>query len=302
MPVSVVKRDGTIQKSRVKELFVFDGLGKVKVQEVQAGDICAFTGIEGFEIGDTVADFENPEGMPNMHIDEPTMSMLFTINNSPFYAKEGKFVTSRHIKERLEKELEKNLALRLGETGSADSFMVFGRGVLHFERDGMVGLPDLARHLGVGVGGLEEALFRTCPEGHGHQDSEQRAAHRAPREQLIGRHALPVAFELHDTSVQHQQRDGLVLAGPFRRSVECGRIDAELPGRCARKELARRALDGGDRLVEPLGPFRGVGQLHDREHALPERPVGRHHADFEVLQLAFAFEQTMPPLWPSIAG
>jgi GTP-binding protein len=131
MPVSVVKRNGTIQKSRIKELFVFDGLGKIKVTEVEAGDICAFTGIEGFEIGDTVADFENPEGLPTMTIDEPTMSMLFTINNSPFFGKDGKYVTSRHLRDRLYKELEKNLAMRIEETGSPDSYLVFGRGILH---------------------------------------------------------------------------------------------------------------------------------------------------------------------------
>lgn len=131
MPVSVVKRDGRVLKSRVKELFVFDGLGKVKVTEVNAGDICAFTGIEGFEIGDTIADFENPEGLPNISIDEPTMSMLFTINNSPFFGKDGKYVTSRHLRDRLMKELEKNLALRVEETGSPDSYLVYGRGILH---------------------------------------------------------------------------------------------------------------------------------------------------------------------------
>ncbi|MBI2720968.1 MAG: translational GTPase TypA [Bacteroidetes bacterium] len=131
MPVSVVKRDGRIQKSRIKELYIFDGLGKVKVTEVETGDICAFTGIEGFEIGDTVADFDAPEGMPLMHIDEPTMSMLFTINNSPFFGKDGKYVTSRHLRDRLYKELEKNLAMRVEETGSPDSYLVFGRGILH---------------------------------------------------------------------------------------------------------------------------------------------------------------------------
>jgi GTP-binding protein len=131
MPVSVVKRNGNIQKSRIKELYIFDGLGKVKVSEVETGDICAFTGIEGFEIGDTVADFENPEGMPTMNIDEPTMSMLFTINNSPFFGKDGKYVTSRHLRDRLFKELEKNLAMRVEETNSPDSYLVFGRGILH---------------------------------------------------------------------------------------------------------------------------------------------------------------------------
>ena len=131
MPISLVKRDGTISKSRIKELHTFEGLGRKKVLEVIAGDICAIVGVEGFEIGDTIADFENPEGLASIAIDEPTMSMLFTINDSPFFGKEGKFVTSRHIRERLTKELEKNLAMKLGETDSADKFMVFGRGVLH---------------------------------------------------------------------------------------------------------------------------------------------------------------------------
>lgn len=129
--VSLVKRDGSIKKTRIKELHTFEGLGRRKIEEVQAGDICAIVGLEGFEIGDTVADLENPEGLKTIAIDEPTMSMLFTINDSPFFGKDGKFVTSRHIKERLFKELEKNLALRVQETDSADKFMVFGRGVLH---------------------------------------------------------------------------------------------------------------------------------------------------------------------------
>lgn len=130
--VVLVKRDtGAIVKTRIKEVYVFEGFDKKKVEEVRAGDICALVGLEGFEIGDTVADVEKPEALKSIKIDEPTMSMLFTINNSPFYGKEGKFVTSRHIKERLDKELEKNLALKVGDTGSADSFLVFGRGVLH---------------------------------------------------------------------------------------------------------------------------------------------------------------------------
>ena len=129
--ISLVKRDGSIQKARTKELFTFEGLGRKKVAEVSAGDICAIVGLEGFDIGDTIADLENPEGLQTIAIDEPTMSMLFTINDSPFFGQEGKFVTSRHIKERLERELEKNLALRVEETESAEKFMVFGRGVLH---------------------------------------------------------------------------------------------------------------------------------------------------------------------------
>ncbi len=130
-PVSLVKRDGKIVKSRVKELQLFEGLGRVKVTEVTAGDIVAVVGIEGFEIGDTIADFENPEQLEVMHIDEPTMNMLFTINNSPFFGKEGKFVTSRHIYDRLQKELEKNLALRVVPTDSPDAWLVYGRGILH---------------------------------------------------------------------------------------------------------------------------------------------------------------------------
>ena len=129
--VALMKRDGSIIKSKIKELHTFEGLGRIKVPEVQAGDICAIVGLEGFEIGDTIADVEAPEALQTIAIDEPTMSMLFTINDSPFFGKDGKFVTSRHIKERLERELEKNLALRVEATDSADKFMVFGRGVLH---------------------------------------------------------------------------------------------------------------------------------------------------------------------------
>lgn len=131
MQIALVKRDGKIVKSKIKELHVFEGLGRKKVTEVEAGDICALVGLEGFDIGDTVADVENPEALKTIAIDEPTMSMLFTINDSPFFGKDGKFVTSRHIKDRLAKELEKNLALRVGDTDSADKFLVFGRGVLH---------------------------------------------------------------------------------------------------------------------------------------------------------------------------
>jgi GTP-binding protein len=131
MNVALVKRDGTIQKNRIKELYVFEGMGKVKVESVEAGDICAIVGLDGFEIGDCIADAEKPDALPSFTIDEPTMSMSFTINDSPFFGQEGKFVTSRHVKDRLTKELEKNLALRVEETDSADTWKVFGRGVLH---------------------------------------------------------------------------------------------------------------------------------------------------------------------------
>lgn len=132
MPVSLVKRDGKIVKQKIKELYLFEGLGKEKCKaEVNAGDIVAIMGIEDFEIGDTIADIENPEGLPSIKIDEPTMSMVFTINNSPFFGKEGKYVTSRHLRDRLYHEIEKNLALRVEETNSADAYQVFGRGILH---------------------------------------------------------------------------------------------------------------------------------------------------------------------------
>jgi GTP-binding protein len=130
-PICLMKTDGSVVKSRVKELYIFEGLGKKKVAEVSAGDICAVVGIEGFNIGETIADFENPEALPITSIDEPTMNMQFSINNSPFFGRDGKFVTSRHLRDRLEKELEKNLALRVQPTDSADSFMVYGRGILH---------------------------------------------------------------------------------------------------------------------------------------------------------------------------
>ena len=130
--VSLVKRDGTVTKSKIKELYIFEGLGKEKIKTpIFPGEICAVLGIDDFEIGDTIADFENPESLPSIKVDEPTMSMLFTINNSPFYGQDGKYVTSRHLRDRLFKELEKNLALRIEETDSPDSLIVYGRGILH---------------------------------------------------------------------------------------------------------------------------------------------------------------------------
>ena len=129
--ISLCKRYDIVQKQKIKQLMVFDGLGKKNVDEVRCGDICAVVGIEGFEIGDTIADYENPEALPPIAVDEPTMSMMFSINNSPFFGKDGKYVTSRHLKDRLDKELEKNLALRVKPGQNADSFIVYGRGVLH---------------------------------------------------------------------------------------------------------------------------------------------------------------------------
>ncbi|MEN9459631.1 MAG: hypothetical protein RL135_2254, partial [Bacteroidota bacterium] len=129
--IALVQADGTFKKMKVKELYVFEGMGKRKVTEVLSGDLCAVVGLEEFNIGDTIADIENPEGLPIISVDEPTMSMTFSINNSPFFGRDGKFVTSRHLRDRLMKETEKNLALRVEDTDSADSFLVFGRGILH---------------------------------------------------------------------------------------------------------------------------------------------------------------------------
>ena len=131
MQIALAKRDGSVKRSRIKEIHTFTGLGRQKVESMHDGDICALVGIEGFDIGDSICDIENPEPLDPIAVDEPTMSMVFTINDSPFFGKEGKFVTSRHLKERLEKELEKNLALRVEQGESADSFTVYGRGVLH---------------------------------------------------------------------------------------------------------------------------------------------------------------------------
>ncbi len=131
MPFTLMQTDTKQRKSRVKELYVFEGMGKKKVTEVQAGDLCAVVGIEDFNIGDTIADFDNPEALPVISVDEPTMNMLFSINNSPFYGKDGKFVTSRHLRDRLIKETEKNLALRVEESEGGEAFVVYGRGILH---------------------------------------------------------------------------------------------------------------------------------------------------------------------------
>jgi len=127
----IMKKDGSQKKVRIKELFLFEGLGRIKVDEARCGDICAIVGLDDFDIGDTITDLENPEAMPRIEVDEPTMSMLFTINNSPFFGKEGKFVTSRHLRDRLYKETEKNLALRVDSTDTEDKFNVYGRGILH---------------------------------------------------------------------------------------------------------------------------------------------------------------------------
>jgi GTP-binding protein len=159
--VVLIKADGSIKKNKIKEIQLFEGLGRAKVGEVSSGEICAITGIEDFEIGDTIADIEAPEALPRISIDEPTMNMLFTINNSPFYGKEGKFVTSRHLRDRLFKEIEKNLALRVEPTSSEDKFLVYGRGILHLSV-----LIETMRREGYELQvGQPQVLFKEGPNG-----------------------------------------------------------------------------------------------------------------------------------------
>lgn len=159
--MALIKADSSIKKVKIKELHVFEGLGKQKVAEVHSGEICAVTGIDGFEIGDTLADANNPEALPRIAVDEPTMNMLFTINNSPFFGKEGKFVTSRHIRDRLFKETEKNLALRVEPTDSEDKFLVYGRGILHLSV-----LIETMRREGYELQvGQPQVLFKTDENG-----------------------------------------------------------------------------------------------------------------------------------------
>lgn len=161
MQVALCKADGSVKKMKIKELHVFEGLGKVRVESVHSGEICAVMGIEDFEIGDTIADAENPEALPRIAIDEPTMNMLFTINNSPFFGKEGKFVTSRHIRDRLTKETEKNLALRVEQGDTEDKFLVYGRGILHLSV-----LIETMRREGYELQvGQPQVLFKTSEAG-----------------------------------------------------------------------------------------------------------------------------------------
>ncbi len=213
--VTLAKRDGkTLVKSKIKDLMVFDGLGKAKVDKVECGEICAIVGIDGFEIGDTICDYENPEPLPPIAIDEPTMSMLFTINNSPFFGRDGKYVTSRHIKDRLDRELEKNLALRVEPGQNADSFVVYGRGVLHLSvlietmrREGyelQVGQPKvIIKEIdGVKCEPVEEMTV-DCPDEYAREPSStwsRRRTHPTGVPRAVARH--------HRLALQHAHRHG----------------------------------------------------------------------------------------------
>ena len=301
--VTLAKRDGvTMQKTRIKELMVFEGLGKKKVEEVPCGEICAIMGIDGFEIGDTVCDYENPEPLPPIAIDEPTMSMLFTINNSPFFGKDGKYVTSRHIKERLDRELEKNLALRVTPGPSADSFNVFGRGVLHLSvlietmrREGyelQVGQPHvIVKEIdGKKCEPIEEMTvdcpeeysgtvidLTTQPQGHADEHGLRRRTHAPGIRHSLARH--------HRPAVEHVDRHGRRshYDTPPERVRTVGRRDRDAHQRFDHLGRDRHGLRLFDRQVAGPRPLLhqpdGAGLRrtgHRRAHA-PERHHGQRH-------------------------
>ena len=301
--VTLAKRDGvTMQKTKIKDLMVFEGLGKKKADEVPCGEICALMGIEGFEIGDTICDYENPEPLPPIAIDEPTMSMLFTINNSPFFGKDGKYVTSRHIKERLDRELEKNLALRVTPGPSADSFNVFGRGVLHLSvlietmrREGyelQVGQP---RVIVKEIDGKKcepiEELTVDCPEEysgtvdragdqtqrHADEHGVERRPHAAGIQHPLARH--------HRPAVEHADGDGrrshhdppaerLRTVGRRYRNAR-QRLDHFGRDRHGLRLLDRQAAGPRTLLHQPDGA--GVRRSGDRRAHAPERHHGKRH-------------------------
>jgi GTP-binding protein len=248
MNVSLVKRDGSIIRTRIKELSVYEGISYRKIPKVESGDICALVGIEGFNIGDTIAEFEDPEALESITVDEPTMSMLFTINDSPFYGKEGKYVTSRHLKERLEKELEKNLALRVEPSGSADSFIVFGRGVLHLSilietmrREGyelQVGQPKvIIKNIAGEPSEPFEVLFIDLPEEYAGKAIEMVSARRGqmlsmerrgdrvhlefdvPSRGIIGLRSNLLTATAGEAVMSHRFRSFEPVKGPIERRV-----------------------------------------------------------------------------------
>jgi len=256
MNVSLVKRDGSILRTRIKELSVYEGLAYRKVPKVQCGDICALVGIDGFNIGDTIAEQEDPVALESITVDEPTMSMLFTINDSPFYGKEGKYVTSRHLKERLDKELEKNLALRIESAGSADSFIVFGRGVLHLSilietmrREGyelQVGQPKVIIKLIAGEPSEPvEILFVDLPEEYAGKAIEMVSSRRGqmltmerkgdrihlefdiPSRGIIGLRSNLLTATAGEAVMSHRFKDFEPLKGDIERRVNGSLIAME---------------------------------------------------------------------------
>jgi GTP-binding protein len=256
MNVSLVKRDGSVMRTRIKELSVYEGLTYKKVTSVGCGDICALVGIEGFNIGDTIAEAEDPEALESITVDEPTMSMLFTINDSPFYGKDGKYVTSRHLKERLEKELEKNLALRIEPAGSADSFIVFGRGVLHLSilietmrREGyelQVGQPKvIIKSIAGEPCEPVEVLYIDLPEEYSGKAIEMVSARRGqmimmerrgdrihlefniPSRGIIGLRSNLLTATAGEAVMSHRIKDFEPLKGPIERRINGSLIAME---------------------------------------------------------------------------
>jgi GTP-binding protein len=256
MNVSLVKKDGSVFRTRIKELSVYEGLTYRKVPKVESGDICALVGIEGFNIGDTITELENPEALESINVDEPTMSMLFTINDSPFYGREGKYVTSRHLKDRLEKELEKNLALRVEPSGSADSFIVYGRGVLHLSilietmrREGyelQVGQPKvIIKNIGGEPSEPVEVLFIDLPEEYAGKAIEMVSSRRGqmlsmerrgdrvhlefdiPSRGIIGLRSNLLTATAGEAVMSHRFKDFEPLKGDIERRINGSLIAME---------------------------------------------------------------------------
>ncbi len=296
--VSLCKRDGSIKKSRIKELYIFEGMAKAKTEKVEAGDICALVGVEGFEIGDTVADAENPEAMDPISIDEPTMSMLFTINNSPFFGKEGKFVTSRHIKDRLDKELEKNLALRVHDTDSADSFLVFGRGILHLSvlietmrREGyelQVGQPQvIIKEIGGEKCEPIEQLTIDLPEEHSGKAIEmvtQRKGELLNMERKGER--VHLEFNIPSRGVIGLSNNMLTAtageAVMSHRFIAYEPMKGEIPGR---KNGSLIAMEGGTTFAYSLGKLQDRGKFFvgPQEEVYEGMVVGEHSRDNDLV-------------------
>ncbi len=291
MNVSLVKRDGSIVRTRIKELSLYEGLTYKKAPRVTCGDICALVGIEGFNIGDTVAEADDPEALDSINVDEPTMSMLFAINDSPFYGKDGKFVTSRHLKERLDKELEKNLALRLEPTDSADSFIVFGRGVLHLSilietmrREGyemQVGQPKviIKRIAGEPCEPME-VLYIDLPEEYSGKAIEMVSARRGqmlmmerrgdrihlefeiPSRGIIGLRSNLLTATAGEAVMSHRFKDFEPLKGPIERRINGSLI----------------AMETGTAFAYAIDKLRDRGQffIDSQEEVYAGQVVGEH--------------------------
>jgi len=291
MNVSLVKRDGSVVRTRIKELSVYEGITYRKANRVTCGDICALVGIEGFNIGDTIAEADDPEALESINVDEPTMSMLFAINDSPFYGKDGKYVTSRHLKERLDKELEKNLALRLEPTDSADSFIIFGRGVLHLSilietmrREGyemQVGQPKviIKRIAGEPCEPME-VLYIDLPEEYSGKAIEMASARRGqmlmmerrgdrihlefeiPSRGIIGLRSNLLTATAGEAVMSHRFKDFEPLKGPIERRINGSLI----------------AMETGTAFAYAIDKLRDRGQffIDSQEEVYAGQVVGEH--------------------------